>query len=131
MNDLEKYFKENTTYSIHKWQHYFDIYDRHFSRFRGTEVNVVEFGVSDGGSLHMWKQYFGPQCKVYGVDINPNCKSLEVEGIKILIGDQQERDFLRTVAATIPRIDILIDDGGHRMLQQINTFEELFPVIYH
>jgi hypothetical protein len=27
----------------------------------------------------------------------------------------------------IPHIDILIDDGGHTMNQQITTFEELFP----
>jgi len=129
MNDLEKYFKANTGRSIHKWQHYFDIYEKHFSRFRGTDVHVVEFGVSDGGSLQMWKHYFGPQCKIYGVDINPNCKALEEEHIHIFIGDQQDREFLRKVAKSVPGIDILIDDGGHRMLHQINTFEELFPAI--
>jgi len=126
MNDLEKYFTENTKYSIHKWQHYFDVYDRHFSRYRGTDVHIVEFGVDDGGSLQMWKEYFGPNCRIYGVDINPNCKELEEDRITIFIGDQEERGFLRSLANEIPRIDILIDDGGHRMQQQINTFEELF-----
>jgi hypothetical protein len=29
----------------------------------------------------------------------------------------------------IPRLDILIDDGGHEMEQQINTFEVLYPHI--
>ena len=29
----------------------------------------------------------------------------------------------------MPPIDILIDDGGHTMEQQIRTFEALFPVI--
>ena len=129
MNDIEKYFKENTELSIHKWQHYFDIYDRHFSRYRGTDVHIVEFGVSEGGSLQMWKNYFGPDCKIYGVDINPYCKELEEDRIKIFIGDQEDRGFLRLLAKDIPRIDILIDDGGHRMQQQINTFEELFPYI--
>lgn len=129
MNDLEKYFTENTNKSIHKWHHYFDVYDRHFSRYRGTDVHVVEFGVSEGGSLQMWKNYFGPKCKVYGVDINPYCKELEEEGIEIFIGDQEDREFLKSLAKEIPRIDILIDDGGHRMQQQINTFEELFPYI--
>ncbi len=127
MNDLEKYFTENTDRSIHKWQHYFDVYDRHFSRFRGTDVHVVEFGVSEGGSLQMWKEYFGPDCKIYGVDINPYCKELEEDCIEIFIGDQEDRQFLKSLARDIPRIDILIDDGGHRMQQQISTFEELFP----
>ena len=129
MNDLEKYFTENTDRSIHKWQHYFDIYDSHFSRYRGTDVHVVEFGVSEGGSLQMWKEYFGPDCRIYGVDINPYCKELEEDRVSIFIGDQEDREFLRSLTKEIPRIDILIDDGGHRMQQQINTFEVMFPYI--
>jgi hypothetical protein len=126
MNDLERYFEANTRRLIHKWMHYFEIYDRHFARFRGTDVHVLEFGVSQGGSLQMWKDYFGPKCRIYGADINPHCKQHEEDGIQIFIGDQEDRGFLRTVAASVPRIDILIDDGGHTMRQQIATFEELF-----
>ena len=129
MNDLEKYFTQNTGRSIHKLQHYFDVYDRYFARFRGTDVHVVEFGVDDGGSLQMWKEYFGPECRIYGIDINPHCKGLEEDRVSVIIGDQEDRTFLRSLADQIPRIDILIDDGGHRMQQQINTFEEMFPHI--
>jgi len=126
MNDLEKYFLANTGRLIDKWQHYFEIYDRHFSRYRGTDVHIVEFGVSQGGSIKMWKDYFGPNCKIYGVDINPNCAQFEEENVKVFIGDQEDREFLSFLSTEIPRIDILIDDGGHMMNQQINTFEELF-----
>ena len=129
MNDLERHFTENSGRLIHKWKHYFEIYDSHFSRFRGTDVHVVEFGVSQGGSLQMWKEYFGPNAKIFGVDINPHCKKLEDEHIKIFIGDQEDRNFLKLLAKKIPRIDILIDDGGHTMKQQINTYEELFTYI--
>ncbi len=129
MNDLEKYFTTNEGKLISKWQHYFDIYDRHFSRFRGTDVHIVEFGVYQGGSLQMWKDYFGPKAKIYGVDINPNCKEFEGDQIEIFIGDQEDRSFLRSLSQKIPKIDILIDDGGHKMKQQINTYEELFPSI--
>ena len=129
MNDLEKYFTENTGRLIHKWKHYFEIYDRHFARFRGTDCHVVEFGVSQGGSLQMWKQYFGSNAKIHGIDINPCCKQLEEDQISIWIGDQADRTFLKSLKAEIPRIDILIDDGGHTMQQQINTFEEMFPCI--
>jgi len=127
MNDLENYFKNNTGKLIHKWQHYFEIYDRHFSRYRGKEVHIVEFGVFQGGSLQMWKDYFGDKAKIYGVDINPHCKQLEEEQVEIFIGDQENRGFLKTIAEKVPRIDILIEDGGHTMKQQINTFEELYP----
>ncbi len=129
MNDLEKYFFENTDKLIHKWKHYFEIYDRHFSRYRGSPVHVVEFGVYHGGSLQMWKNYFGDQVKIYGIDINPDCKRLEEDRVEIIIGDQEDRSFLKSVAEAIPKIDILIDDGGHTMKQQIHTFEELFPQI--
>jgi len=129
MNDLEAYFLANTGKLIHKWQHYFDIYDRHFSRFRGTEVHIVEFGVFHGGSLQMWKHYFGERAKIYGIDIDPRCKQLEEPQVEIFIGDQEDRDFLRSLRDKIPRIDILLDDGGHTMKQQIHTFEELFPAI--
>ena len=129
MNDLEKYFKNNTGKLIHKWQHYFEIYDRHFSRYRGTDVHIVEFGVFQGGSLQMWKDYFGDKAKIYGVDINPHCKQLEEDQVEILIGDQENRGFLRTIAEKVPRIDILIEDGGHTMKQQIHTFEELYPYV--
>ena len=129
MNDLEKFFLQNDGRLIHKWQHYFEIYDRHFSRFRGSPVNIVEFGVSQGGSIQMWKHYFGVNANIFGVDINPNCKQFEEPGVKIFIGDQEDRQFLRSVARQVPTIDILIDDGGHTMRQQIATFEELFPCV--
>jgi len=127
MNDLEQYFAKNTNKQIRKWKHYFEIYDRHLSRFRGTEVHVLEFGVAQGGSLKMWKNYFGPKARIFGVDFNPHCKGLEEDQVKIFIGDQEDRRFLKSLLTVIPRIDILIDDGGHIMRQQINTFEELFP----
>jgi hypothetical protein len=127
VNDLERYFAGNTGRLIHKWTHYFEIYERHFARFRGTDVHVLEFGVNQGGSLQMWKHYFGPSCRIFGVDINPECRRAEEERIEVLIGDQEDRQFLRSLARRIPRIDILIDDGGHTMRQQIITYEELFP----
>jgi cephalosporin hydroxylase len=130
MNVLEEYFMRNTGRMIHKWKHYFEIYDRHFSRFRNRDVHIVEFGVSHGGSLQMWKHYFGPRARIFGVDINPHCKQFEDEQVEIFIGDQEDRGFLQELAKKIHRIDILIDDGGHTMQQQISTFEELFPCIH-
>ena len=128
-NDLERYFAANTGRLLNKWGHYFEVYDRHLSRYRGTDVCILEFGVSHGGSLQMWRDYFGPDAKIYGVDNNPACAHLAEPGTEIFIGDQADRAFLRSLADKLPRIDILIDDGGHEMHQQIATFEELFPRI--
>lgn len=106
--------------------HYFDVYDRHFSSFRGKEVVILEIGVWQGGSLQLWKDYFGPKAKIYGIDIDPRCKEMGEENIEIFTGSSSDRNFLKKVKASIPKIDILIDDGGHRFDQQIAAYEELF-----
>ncbi|MEH6515832.1 MAG: class I SAM-dependent methyltransferase [Halioglobus sp.] len=127
MNHLEQYFLNNPGNMINKWTHYFEIYDSHLSPYRGTDVHILEIGVRHGGSLQMWKDYFGPAAKIYGVDINPRSRELEEEQIEIFIGDQGDPEFLAELQAKIPRIDILLDDGGHTMKQQILTFEMMFP----
>ncbi len=125
-NPLKDYFYSNQINIIHKWNHYFEIYHHHFHHFVGKECVIVEIGVSMGGSLQMWKNYFGPKARIYGVDINPFCKQFEEDQIEIIIGSQSDRAFLKALKDKIPKIDILIDDGGHTMEQQITTFEELF-----
>lgn len=111
---------------IFKWHHYFEIYERHFQAFRHKEILILEIGVLHGGSLQMWKEYFGPKARIYGIDINPKCKSFEEENVEIFIGSQSDRQFLRDLKTKIPPIDIMIDDGGHTMEQQIVSFEEMF-----
>lgn len=129
MSDLREFFDRHEGRLVHKWHHYFEIYERHFARFRDQPICLVEFGVSQGGSLQMWRDYFGTRATIYGVDINPNCKQFEEPGVHIVIGDQEDRVFLKQFARSLPPVDILIDDGGHTMSQQINTFEELFPAV--
>lgn len=128
-NDLELYFENNTGRKIDKWLHYFEIYDRHFSRFRGKPIKILEIGVQSGGSLQMWKKYFGDEVQVIGVDIDPLCKKVEEDRITIYIGDQEDRKFLARLKEAIGEVDIVIDDGGHLMNQQIISFEELYPIV--
>lgn len=126
---LHDYFAANRDKPIHKWYMYFDAYERHFARFRGREISVLEIGVQNGGSARMWREYFGAGCQIYGIDIDERCKNLESEGIKIFIGSQENRDFWAKIRREIPKVDILIDDGGHTMAQQIVTFEEAFSLV--
>jgi cephalosporin hydroxylase len=126
-NPLEEYFRHNPGRMIHKWHHYLEIYHRHLERFRGRSPVVLEIGVHHGGSLQMWREYFGKGARIVGVDVNPQCRVLEGESMTVLIGDQADRGFLAGLRERFPRMDILIDDGGHHMEQQIATFEELYP----
>jgi hypothetical protein len=112
---------------IWKWQHYFDIYHRHFVHFVGNKVDVLEIGVYGGGSLEMWRSYFGQKSHIYGVDIDSVCKKYESDRISIFIGDQGDRQFWKKLKKEVPEIDILIDDGGHSPEQQRTTLEEMLP----
>jgi hypothetical protein len=114
-------------HGIWKWDHYFDIYERHFGRFRGQEVHLLEIGVYSGGSLDMWRYYFGKKARIYGVDVHPACKAHEGEQVKIYIGDQGDGTFWQRFKNEVPTLDIVIDDGGHSPEQQRVTFEHVFP----
>lgn len=126
MSELRTFFQENKANSINKWIHYFDIYESWFDKYKNKPVVILEIGVFQGGSLNMWRSYFGENAQIFGIDINPECKQFETEKTKIFIGSQEDRNFLKTVKKQIPKIDILIDDGGHYMNQQIVSFEELY-----
>jgi hypothetical protein len=127
-NQLRTFFDNRKVGNvIWKWLHYFEIYERHFSRFRGQEVHIAEIGVASGGSLEMWRDYFGPKAHFYGVDINPDCKVYERDGIKVFIGDQTDRSFWRDFCTKVPKLDIVIDGGGHKYEQQVVSLEELLP----
>jgi SAM-dependent methyltransferase len=129
-NPLLEYFNAHTEGpGLWKWLHYFDIYHRHFKKFVGREVNVLEVGIYSGGSLGMWREYFGKGCHIYGVDIEPACMTYKREGIDVFIGDQSDRDFWKQFRQSVPKIDILIDDGGHAPEQQRITLEEMLPHI--
>jgi len=127
-NPLKDYFDSHSSGpGIWKWNHYFDIYHRFFKKFVGTEVSILEIGIYSGGSLDMWRNYFGAGCQVYGIDVQEACKVYEGEGKRIFIGDQADREFWRRFREQVPSLDIVIDDGGHRPEQQIVTLEETLP----
>jgi hypothetical protein len=127
-NPLRDYFSSiNNGPGMWKWDHYFDIYHRHLAKFRDDECHIMEVGIYSGGSLGMWRNYFGDKAQIYGVDIEPACKLYEQDGVRVFIGDQADHSFWRKVKEEVPRLDVLIDDGGHLADQQIATLEEMLP----
>lgn len=128
MSVLDHYFVNNQGHMIHKWHHYFKIYERHFSAFRKQSIRLLEIGVAHGGSLEMWRNYFGDSCKIYGIDVNPKCSTIESEQIRVFIGDQSNVNFLNQVCDEVgDPFDIVIDDGSHIANDQVTAFETLYP----
>jgi hypothetical protein len=116
---------------VHKWKHYFPIYERHFARFVNRPVRFVEIGCGEGGSLQLWKQYLGPHATIVGLDIRPECAAFEEDQINIRIGDQADAAFLRAVVDEFGAPDVVLDDGGHVMAQIAASFRFLYPQVAH
>lgn len=110
-----------------KWAHYFDIYDRHLSAFIGKSANLLEIGIDKGGSLELWQRYL-ENPTIHGIDNNPEVKNIQFPfAVNIEVGDQADEKFLQNYAQNKPKFDIIIDDGGHYMEQQLKSLIYLFP----
>src|SRR3954463_16191800 len=128
VNDLRAFFDARREGpGIWKWLHYFDIYERHFAKFRNRSVNLLEIGIYSGGSLDMWRDYFGSRAMIYGVDVQPDCAVYESQGVKVFIGDQSKAAFWERFKAATPMRDIIIDEGSHKPTHQITTLDALLP----
>lgn len=120
--------KYKPTKRMHDYLRHYEI---HFGPIRDDVRNVVEIGVQTGNSLMLWEEYF-PQAKIWGVDVDPNCASLSGGRRIVRIGDQADETFLRGLVAEISMhggIDIVVDDGSHRIDHQMASFETLFPFL--
>ena len=125
---IYKLFENSKKYSV-KWSSYFQVYENIFSKYRNKKIKFVEIGVANGGSLFMWQNYFGKKAKIIGIDLNPNAKQLEKYGFKIYIGSQSDKKFWDNFYKKEGKIDLILDDGGHKNLQQISTVHHSLPFI--
>jgi len=108
---------------------YFNVYDEIFSKYKGKNIVFVEIGVLSGGSLFMWRDFFGPEARIIGIDYNPNARKWIESGFEIYIGDQSDPEFWRGFLKNVGHIDVVLDDGGHTYEQQIVTAECLYSSI--
>jgi hypothetical protein len=132
MKNLKDIYFNELTLKCDKWIPYFKVYEQHLSKFVGKAPVIVEVGVQGGGSLQMWRKYFGPDAQLFGIDVDTSVlKHLDHydQNTTLYIGDQADPVFWDEFLKQVPHIDILIDDGGHFTNQQIMTFNKVFPHI--
>ena len=128
MKKLLKSFKSSPKYSI-KWNNYLEIYENIFKKFLNKKITFVEVGIGSGGSLFMWRKFFGNKARIIGIELNPEAKKLEKHGFEIFIGDQANPVFWKKFFKKFEKINILLDDGGHKNIQKINNFMESIKFI--
>lgn len=122
-------FFSNTGRVTHKWVHYFSIYDQLLTPYVGTDVKMLEIGVFKGGSLGLWRKFFGDKATIFGIDINPDCAAFDGEYASVRIGSQDDPDFLRKVVEEMGGVDVVLDDGSHLPNHQRASFDILFPLL--
>jgi len=134
-NPLAAWFANHVgkdTRRVRKWSQYLEAYHRHLHKFRGKPVRMLELGVQSGGSLAMWLDYFGENATAFGIDADPVVKVIEQDRpgrIRILIGDQGDPDFLKSVCSATGQLDFILDDASHIPWHQILGVKMLFPCL--
>ena len=129
-NPFFSYFlAAKNTVVIDKWIHYFDIYERYLSAYRGEEVRVLEIGTDRGAGLVMLSNYLGPDATIIGLDVDKTAAEAVKGVFHVVVGDQEDPETLARLVHDHGPFDIVIDDGGHRMSQQIAAAEGIFPSV--
>lgn len=126
MNLLFQSFQKSKFFSI-KHDNFFPIYEKTFQKYRGKPIVFVEIGIFHGGSLFMWRDYFGKDARIIGIDLFPGARKWEEHGFEIWIGDQSDPKFWQEFFATVGPVDIVLDDGGHTNEHQLITTLEVLP----
>ncbi len=106
---------------------YTEPYSQWLVRFRDLPIKFLEIGIRKGDSVRLWEQYF-KKADLHFIDIKLDEDAYRSERSKYYLVDQEDpeqlRNFIRTTGG---EFDVIIDDGGHTMNQQITSFVELFP----
>ena len=131
LNSKLKIFQiyKNLKYPSLKIDSYFQVYEEIFKNYIEKKIIFVEVGVLGGGSLFMWKEYFGKDARIIGIDLNPEAKKWEKYGFEIFIGSQSDEKFWNYFYDKVGKIDILLDDGGHHNRQQMTSVYSAIPNI--
>jgi len=85
-------------------------------------------GVQHGGSMVLWRKYFGSTLYYTGYDIQPPVKQLENKSIQqfIEIGNQNDIELQRIVCKKHGLFHFIIDDGGHSTIHMMNSLIALW-----
>jgi len=102
---------------------YLEVYDELFKPYKYSSGNLLEIGVSHGGSVQLWHEYF-PNINIVGIDIYTptDPQLLEMCSLRFkghFAVDAYTSKMITTLVHKYTRFNIIIDDGPHTMESQI------------
>jgi demethylmacrocin O-methyltransferase len=107
---------------------YTEIYAEYFAPVRTLPLKFLEIGVGGGSSAQVWDTYF-PNAEIHFIDVEPTVlNQKKPERIQYHVVDQADAPGLKAFVNKVGGdFDVILDDGGHLMHQQIISFQTLFP----
>lgn len=108
-------------------------YDSYFSSIKNEPIKFLEIGFEHGSSALMWQEYF-PNAELHFIDVQSDFFKIYSKGLTsrchLHVGNQENpHDLLNVMKKINDQLDIILDDGGHTMKQQIVSFKTLFPFV--
>ena len=102
---------------------YLETYEDLFSKFKNKNINLLEIGFQHGGSLKLWKEYFGNKSSIYGIDITLQELRYDLvreNNVTLICKDISTCDesILKPIM-----FDVILDDASHTLEHQIKSWE--------
>jgi cephalosporin hydroxylase len=118
-------FANSITTDKDTWHSYLGVYETLFEDIKDTATRIMEIGVSEGGSINMWSNYF-TNAEIYGADIDLSRMHYTFTDprIKLYNGNAYDQAFVDSLEQD--SFDAIIDDGPHT-LESMIQFVNLYP----
>lgn len=126
---------------------YTPLYTQLFRHLREEPIRFLEVGIgtmipdvpssmvgyaqphyTPGGSLRAWRDYF-PNAEIFGFDIQPDTQISGEERIRTFLCDSTQKEQVNKTIPFHNVFDIIIDDGSHYHEHQLQTLENLYPLL--
>ncbi|RSL81289.1 hypothetical protein CEP52_010156 [Fusarium oligoseptatum] len=116
------------------------MYEKYLGPLQGRSVKFLEIGLGcnmdygPGASYNTWLEFL-PGVDLYFIENDRICAETfkaKNSNARIAIGDQASVHFLNQFANESTKdglFDIIVDDGGHGMVEQITSLEELWKIV--
>jgi hypothetical protein len=114
------------------------VYEKYLEPIRDKPLKMLEIGLGcnmaygPGKSYYTWLEFL-PNVDLYYIEYDKACVekwAQNMTNVKIYTGSQSDVDFLnKFINSSGGGFDIIIDDGGHTMEQQITSLDTLFPIV--
>jgi hypothetical protein len=115
------------------------MYDQFLGPLRQKDLKMFEIGLGcgthslPGASVKIWDNYLTHGSEIWAAEFDATCVANNRDWlgrVKTVTGDQGDPATLdRWITETGGNFDFIIDDGGHRNSQIINSFTKLWPTV--